>query len=68
MDELLTQQVIKSAIGTAFALLQVLIITVFGALVKTYFDVKKLRYDMNAAFKKIRSLEGTQTKEGSGDD
>lgn len=63
MDELLTQQVIRSAVGTFFGVMGSLGIAVIMAAFKTYWDVRKLRHDMAAAFKKIRALEG----EGDGE-
>ncbi len=50
----------KIAIGTIFAILQALILGVIAAAVKTYWNVRTLKRDMNEAFRMIRAVGGTQ--------
>ncbi len=47
----------KIAIGTIFAILQALILGVIAAAVKTYWNVRTLKRDMNEAFRMIRELK-----------
>lgn len=49
--------VLKSAVGTMFGIWQSVFLLVLAAATKTFFEVKKLRSDMDAAFRKIRLLE-----------
>lgn len=52
-----TQEILRNGLSVFFALLQMAVIAVVSAGFKLYWDVRRLRHDMDAAFKKLRELE-----------
>ncbi len=51
-------EIVRQAMGTAFGILQALFIAAIIGAFKMYGDVRKLRYDVNNAFREIRKLKG----------
>lgn len=58
MEEILTEQVIRSAIGTFIGIVGSAMVGLICGAFKMYWDVRELKKDMNAAFAKIREIEG----------
>ncbi len=52
------QEIVRQAMGTAFGILQTLFIAAIIGAGKMYWDVKKLRYDVNNAFRELRKIKG----------
>lgn len=59
----MNQDILNHAIGTAFAIIQAILLAVVFAGGKALFDIHGLKKDMNAAFTKIRELECKKNKE-----
>jgi len=53
----MTDDIMKAAIGTAFAILQTVIPVAIAGAIKLFWDVKSLKKDMNQAFKMIREIK-----------
>lgn len=55
-------EIVKQFITVFFGVFQALILVVIAASFKTYWDVRLLKKNMNAAFKKIRTLEKRESE------
>ncbi len=54
---MLETEIFKHSMAMIFSLLQISVIAICGAAVKTFFDVRKHKNDLRAAFTKVRALE-----------
>ena len=58
----LVLEAVKNSITVFFGLLQLVIVSAVGGVVKLWLDVRDLRKDMDAAFDKIREVKGEPTR------
>jgi hypothetical protein len=57
-------EIVRNAISMFFAILQIILVTSFGVVIKLYIDMRSAKKAINAGFRKTRALEAWARRQG----